>query len=141
MLRLYFLYEKSPKKCRVLSDLVDDHTGVYKLSEGDNIPVRASGSRWITHKRKALLQVVDQYGAYLNHWAALNGAYLNHWAALTEDKSIKSTYRQHLKEYLLKWRQARMIIGFALYTNALKPASLLSLTLQDDNIDVEHFEI
>ena len=29
-----------------------------------------------------------------------------------------------------------MIIGAALYTYALKPASLLSLTLQDDNIDM-----
>ena len=69
--------------------------------------------------------MVDQYGAYLNHLAAL-----------TEDKSIKSTDRQRLKGYLLKWRQARMIIGSALYTDALKPASLLSLTLQDDDIDV-----
>ena len=29
-----------------------------------------------------------------------------------------------------------MLIGFALYTDVLKPASLLSLTLQDDEIDV-----
>ena len=29
-----------------------------------------------------------------------------------------------------------MIIGCALYTDVLKPASLLSLTLQDDNVDV-----
>jgi len=31
-----------------------------------------------------------------------------------------------------------MIIGSALYTDVLKPASLLSLTLQDDEIDVAH---
>ena len=29
-----------------------------------------------------------------------------------------------------------MIIGSALYTDALKPASLLSLTLQDDDINI-----
>ena len=29
-----------------------------------------------------------------------------------------------------------MIIGSAMYTDALNPASLLSLTLQDDDIDV-----
>ena len=69
--------------------------------------------------------MVDRYGAYLNYLAAL-----------TEDKSIKSTDRQRLKGYLLKWRQARMIIGSALYTDALKPASLLSLTLQNDDINV-----
>jgi len=54
----------------------------------------------------------------------------------TEDKSIKSTDRQHLKGYLLKWRQARMIIGSTLYTDALKSASLLSLSLENDDIDV-----
>jgi len=63
------------------------------------------------------------------------GTYLNHITTLTEDKTIKSTDRQCLKGYL-KWKQARMIIGCALYVDVLKPASLLSLTLQDDNIDV-----
>lgn len=29
-----------------------------------------------------------------------------------------------------------MIIGSAVYTDVLKPASLLSLTLQDDNINI-----
>ena len=54
---------------------------------------------------------------------------------LTEDTSINSTDRQRLKGYLLKWREARIIIGAALYTYALKPVSLLSLTLQDDTIN------
>ena len=84
--------------------------------------MRVSGSRWIAHKRKALQRVVDRYGAYPNHLTTL-----------TEDKTIKSTDRQRLKGYLLRWRQARMIIGCALYTDVLKPASL---PLQDDNIDV-----
>ena len=61
---------------------------------------------------------------------------MDHIATLVEDKSIKSVDRQHLKGYFLKWRQAKMIIGSALYTDALKPASLLSLTLQDDEIDM-----
>ena len=82
LLRLYYLYEKSPKKCRDLSNLVGDLKEMYELPEGGNLPVRASGSRWITHKRKALQQVVDRYGTYLNHLAAL-----------TEDKSTKSKHR------------------------------------------------
>lgn len=125
LLRLYYLYEKSPRKCRELSDLNDDLKGVFELPEGGNLPVRAHGSRWITYKRKALQRVVDRYGAYLNHLATL-----------TEDASIKSTDRQRLRGYLLKWKEARMIIGAALHTDALKPASLLSLTLQDDDIDI-----
>ena len=125
LLRLYYLYEKSPKKCRELSDLIGDLKEVFEFPEGGILPVRAHGSRWITYKRKALQRVVDRYGAYHNHLATL-----------CEDKSIRSTDRQRLKGYLVKWREARMLIGSALYTDVLKPASLLSLTLQDDDIDV-----
>ena len=125
LLRLYYLYNKSPKKSRELSDLVDDLKEVFEFPEGGNLPVRAHGSRWITYKWRALQRVVDRYGAYLSHLATL-----------IEDTSIKSTDRQRLKGYLLKWREARMIIGSALYTDALKPASLLSLTLQDDDINI-----
>lgn len=125
MLWLYYLYETSPKKCRLLSDLVDDLKEVFEFPEGDDFPMRAHASRWITYKSKALQRVVDRYGAYLIHLTAL-----------TEDASIKSTDRQHLKRYLLKWREAKMIIGCALYTDALKSVSLLSLTLQDVDINI-----
>ena len=126
LLRLYYLYEKSPKKCRELSDLMDDLKEVYEFpEEGGCVPVRAHGSRWITFKRKALQRFVDRYGVYLKHLGKL-----------VEDKSIKSVDRQRLKGYLLKWREAKMLIGSALYTDALKPASVLSLSLQEGHIDV-----
>ena len=54
LLRLYYLYEKSPRKCRELSDLVNDLKEVFEFPEGGNVPLRAHGSRWITYKRKAL---------------------------------------------------------------------------------------
>ena len=72
LLRLYHLYEKSPKKCRELADLIDDLKEVFELPEGGNLPVRAHGSRWTTYKRKALQRVVDRYRAYLNHVATLD---------------------------------------------------------------------
>ena len=56
-------------------------------------------------------------------------------SVLIKDISIKSTDRQYLKGYLLKWKKARMIIGSALYTDALKPASFLNFPLQDDDIN------
>ena len=85
LLRLYYLYEKSPRKCCELSDLIDDLKEVFELPEGGNLPVRAHGSRWITYKWKALQRVVDRYGAYLNHLATL-----------IEDASIKSTDRHNI---------------------------------------------
>ena len=64
------------------------------------------------------------------------GVYLKHLGKLVEDKSIKSVDRQRLKGYLLKWREAKMLFCSALYTDALKPASVLSLSLQEGHIDV-----
>ena len=125
LLRLYYLYEKSPKKCRELLDLVTDLKEVFVFPEGGNLPVRAQGSRWISHKRKALQRVVDRYGAYLHHLQTL-----------VEDRTIKSIDRQRLKGYLLKWKQSKILLGCAMYIDILQSPSILSLTLQDDNIDV-----
>ena len=112
LLRLTYLYEKSPKSAMIFQTLlVILRRCMNSLKEVTYL-----------YKQKVLQRVVDRYGAYLNHF--------------TEDKSIKSTDRQRLKGYLLKWRQARMIIGSAMYTDALNPAYLLSLTLQDDDINV-----
>lgn len=41
-----------------------------------------------------------------------------------------------MKGYILKWRETRILIGCALYSDALKPASLLSQTLQDDDLNI-----
>ena len=39
LLRLYYLYEKSPRKCHELSDLIDDLKKVFELPEGGNLPM------------------------------------------------------------------------------------------------------
>ena len=96
---------------------------VFQFPEGGNLPVHAHGSRWINHKCKALQRVLDQYGAYLHH-------------LVTQDKFINSADRQRLKGYLFKWREARMLLGLAMYVDVLQPLAVLSLTLQDDNVDV-----
>ena len=98
---------------------------MFAFPKSGDLPVRAQGSRWISHKRKALQRVVDRYGAYINHLSAL-----------VEDKTIKSTDRQCLRGYLLRWKQGRMLLGCALYVDVLQPASFLSLALQADSIDV-----
>ena len=108
LLRLYYLYEKSPKKCRELLDLVIDLKKVFVFPEGGNLPVRAQGSRWISHKHKALQRVVDRYGAYLHHLQTL-----------VEDTTIKSIDRQRLKGYLLKWRQSKILLRCAMYIDIL----------------------
>lgn len=125
LLRLFYIYEKSPKKSHELANIVDDLRCIFEFPSGGNLPVRSHGTRWITHKRKALLRVLDRYGAYIHHLCTL-----------TEDPSIKPDDRQRLKGYLNRWKQPKMLIGCALYVEALKPVSLLSLTLQKEGADI-----
>ena len=113
---------KSPKKSRELCDIVEDLREVWELSAGGNLPVRSQGSRWITHKRKAMQRIVDRYGPYLNHLSAL-----------VEDHSINSSDRARLRGYIHMWKQAKMLFGAA---DLLKAPSLLSLSLQDDGLDI-----
>ena len=63
LLRLYYIYEKSPQKCRELTDIADDLKEVYNFGKGGDKPVRSHGSRLISHKRKSLLRITNRYGA------------------------------------------------------------------------------
>lgn len=125
LLRLYYLYAKSPKKSRELADIVEDLKEVWEFSGGGDKPVRSEGSRWINHKCKALQRLVDRYGAYLNHVTAL-----------VEDQMIQSTDRARLEGYLKKWKQSNVLIGAAMYVDVLKAPSLLSLSLQEEKLDI-----
>jgi len=69
LLHLFYLYEKSPKKTRELEEVVKDLREVYEFPKSGNKPIHSQGSRWIKHKRKAL---VDRYGAYISHLIALS---------------------------------------------------------------------
>ena len=53
-----------------------------------------------------------------------------------EDSSVSSTDKARLKGYLLKWQQGNMLIGCAMYVNALKSPSILSKVLQGDKLDI-----
>ena len=125
LLRLYYLYSKSPKKCREIGDIVEDLKGVFEFPKGGNLPIRSQGSRWINHKRKALQHFVDRYGAYLNHFYVL-----------IEDPTVKGEDRAKLKGYVKKWAKPSMLIGAALYIDVWKSPSVLSLALQEDNLDI-----
>ncbi len=125
LLRLYYLYEKSPQKIRELEGIVCDLKDVFELPFGGNVPVRACGSRWITHKRNALLRVVDRYGAYINHLTTL-----------TQDNSVKPDDKAKLKGYLKRWTAYKVLFGCALYADILKPVSILSLSLQNSDLDI-----
>ena len=108
LLRLYYLYEKSPKKSRELVDIVTDLQETFGFPKGGDLPIRSQGSRWITHRRNTL----------------------------SEDSTMKAEDRARMKGYISKWSHAKLLIGCSLYTDVLQPASLLSLTLQGHKLDI-----
>jgi hypothetical protein len=60
LLRLYYIYEKSPKKCRELSDLVGNLRECMQFDSGNGIrPIRSSGSRWVAHKLNAMKRILE----------------------------------------------------------------------------------
>ncbi len=125
LLRLYFLYKKSPKKTRELASIVEDLKEVFELPDAGNAPVRSQGSRWINHKRKALQRVVDRFGAYTAHLATLS-----------KDTLLKGEEHARLRGYLQKWSHTKVLIGCAMFTDVLKPPSCLSLSRQGADVDI-----
>ena len=98
---------------------------VFELPSGGNIPVRTHGFRWITYKQNALLRVIDRYGAYIAHLTSLS-----------QDSSVKPDDKAQLKGYLKKWMDYKVIYGCALYADILKPVSLHSLFLHENDLDI-----
>ena len=121
LLRLYLLYQKSPKRSHELMEIADDLREVFELPKGGDLPVRSCGTRWISHKRKALQRVLDCYGVYIHHLTTV-----------CQGTSIKKDDRG----YLQQWQHAKILVGCAMFIDAMKPASLLSLTLQELNTDI-----
>ena len=58
LLQVYYLYENSPKKCRELDEVVAELNTCFESSvmpdEGVNRPLRACGTRFVSHKVTAL---------------------------------------------------------------------------------------
>ena len=129
LMRVFYLYEKSPKKYRDLDDIVSELKACLEPadmpSSGTNRPLRACGTRFVAHKVAALERLINRLGAYLSHLAILS-----------EDHAVRSTDRQKLKGYLLQWRKAKMLYGCALFHDLMKPAAVLCKALQDDEVCV-----
>ena len=58
---LYYLYQKSSKRLQALKEL--------GMALGENVPkpVKASGTRWITHHYNAMKILLKHYGTYMTH--------------------------------------------------------------------------
>ena len=57
--------------------------------------------------------------------SATTASDLWHLSGLVEDSSVRAVDRQKIKGYMLKWRDAKMLLGCAYFHDLLKPASIL----------------
>ena len=76
--------------------------------------------------QKTLQRVLDCYRVYIHHLTTV-----------CQDISIKSDDRACLKGYLWQWQHARILVGCAMFIDAMNSTSLLSLTLSTD-ISIVH---
>lgn len=123
--RLYYVYEKSPRKCRELEEVVADLRECVEFDDAGVRPLRANGSRWVSHKINAMKRVLSKFGAYTNHLTALS-----------MDSSIKSVDRAKLQGYLRKWVDAKYLLGCAFFIDLLSPCAIFSKVMQEDDLDV-----
>ena len=62
ILRLYYIYEKSPKKCRQLLEVVNDLKECFDFDDAGIKPVRASSMGYA--QVSAMKRVISKFGAY-----------------------------------------------------------------------------
>ena len=119
------MYQKSPKKYQELEEVISDLQQCVVFDDAGIRPIRASGSRWASHKLNAMKRVLSKYGAYTSHLITL-----------TSDASVKDVDCAKLRGYVSKWIDAKYLLGCAFFVNLLSPCAIFSKVLQEDDIDI-----
>ena len=124
ILRLFYLYQKAPKKLHQLHELHEMFKGAMDFLSDSYKPKKASGTRWISHKLGAIKTCLDKWGIYIQHLESI-----------AEDKSYKLKDREKMKGYLRKWKKTEIPFMLALFIDMLEIPSILSRSFQADIID------
>ena len=122
---MYYLYKCSPKKLCQLKELVEIYSDSFEFLDGGVKPKKASGTRWIAHKTRALDLIIDKYGLLMQHLENLS-----------EDKSYPAKERQTFKGWYNKWTKARIPLLACVSVEVLAPAGILLKAFQSKDIDV-----
>ena len=114
LMKLYYLYQKSPKRYRELKEL----SGAYEKTITK--PTKAHGTRWIDHKYRAMERVLDNYRPYIAHLESL---------CHTDSQALK---RAELVGQAKKWKDATYPMYMAIYLDILSPIRRISVAMQSD---------
>ena len=117
LMKLYYLYQKSPKRLRELKRMAD------AWEQSVPKPSKSYGTRWIDHKLRSMQIILDNFGVYMGHIESLSQ---------TDSQASK---RAELKGYYQRWTNASVPIHTAIYLDVLSPLRRLSLVFQQDEHD------
>ena len=112
--KLYYLYQKSPKRYRELKELSEAYEKTITK------PAKAHGTRWIDHKFYAMTKVLPNYGAYIAHLESLSQ---------TDSQALN---RSELEGHSKKWKDAMYPMYMAIYLDILSPIRRISLAMQQE---------
>ena len=93
---VYITYMKNIQNNVELEDIVIKLKKCIEFDDEGTRPVRASGSRWVTHKLSAMKRVVSKFGAYTNYLTTLS-----------KDSSVKPADHAKLHGHLTRWVNAK----------------------------------
>lgn len=124
LLKLYYLYEKSPKRLRGLREMSNIYKNSLEFVEGSVKPKRASGTQWIIHKLNAIKVLVDKFGIFIQHLESFS-----------TDTSVKADDQAKLKGYLKKWKSGKLFIFSCFFIDLLETAAGLSAAFQETKVD------
>ena len=117
LLKLYYLYKKSPKRTRELEAFGEIYDKVITK------PCKSSGTCWVAHKVNAMEIVLQNYGIFMTHLESLSQ---------TDSQALK---RAELEGFFKKWLQAKYPLHLAIYLDILQPVKLFSLAMQQESHD------
>ena len=124
--KIHALYNKSPKKLRELKEIGEMLSGEgLEFRQGKGVkPVRASGTRWLSHKMSALRKYLEKFGVYITHLQNV-----------VEDPSYQVADRAKVKAYIASWSSATTLVNLCFFLDVLNPVEILSLSFQKEFAD------
>ena len=121
---LYYLYSNSSKKHRELKNLYMLLKGQFEMYSASVRPVKATGTRWIDHKLRAMDRFIEKFGIYAQH--------LQHVISTTSNSKDRAT----LEGKFTKLVDAKVLLRSAFFTDVLAEAKKFSLNTQRSNINI-----
>ena len=115
LLQVYFMYEKSPKKCHELQAVVEEvntclEPTQMRKKKGGSWPLCTCGTQFKAHKVADLERLIVRFRPYLSCLTAMTEGRYQHQAV----------DRQKLKGYILKWQSSKILVEFAFLYDLLR---------------------